>query len=231
MIKLQEKTIQKHIQEDKENILLYRNNKDIQGFNNIYNKYKSFVKYKVKHLLGRYEILKNGTKTPDDYIQETFIRLFNSFEKINESSYLKAYISSIIKNIFIDEWRRISNRDTDKSTIVPNVSNTCNCKNSDNCIHNIVLENNIEEKIDNTHISTIINIAIDKTINNTYKDVIKEYLITYDKHSEIDGNNMSNTLAKKYNIHPITLRINVMRGKEKIKKYIMKNYKEFGNDT
>lgn len=84
-----------------------------QAFDQIYYSYYKLVYYQA------YQVL-NNKGDAEDVMQNTFIKFMDCIDVLDENSNLKQYLSTIAKNLAIDEYRRKANT-SNKREVVENI--------------------------------------------------------------------------------------------------------------
>ncbi len=72
-------------------------------------KYEDFHSEALPHMDALYNFalkMTNDTDEADDLVQETFLRAFRFFDKFEKGTNSKAWLFSIMKNTFINEYRK-----------------------------------------------------------------------------------------------------------------------------
>ncbi len=64
--------------------------------------------FDVKQLAGAMRMIAEEKNLPEDLVQETILKAISNYSKFQEGTNLKAWLYTIMKNIFINEYRKKS---------------------------------------------------------------------------------------------------------------------------
>ena len=177
---------------DEKSILKKLRNKDEQAFEEIIDLYSVYVTVIVGNLLSS-----KGTKEDvEEVVADTFIALWNTADRINYKEYssIKAYIATIARNKAKDWLRAAKGQDLQLLDDI------------------LVIDNSVEQQIFQREQQRII-AKILKQLKPLDWNIFVAYYYQYKKVDEI---------ARELQMNPHTVKTRLRRGREVLKKFLIK---------
>lgn len=177
---------------DEKSLLKRLQNRDEKVFEEIIDRYNAYVTTIVRSLLSS-----RGTKEDmEEVVADAFIALWETAERINYERYssIKAYIAVIARNKAKDRLRMIHGQDLQLSDDI------------------LILDNSAEQIILQKEQQRIIK----KTLNQLKPLDWKIFVAYYYQYKKVDE------IAREFQMNPQTVKTRMRRGKELLKKYLLK---------